>query len=57
MDIKKGDYVSRKSYDNDIIFKVINIKNGIYYLKGADVRLYADSFIEDLVIEKKFFLK
>lgn len=57
MDIKKGDYVSRKSYDNDIIFKVINIKNDIYYLKGTDVRLYADSFLEDLVkvekVEKK----
>ena len=49
MDIKKGDYVSRKSYDNDIIFKVINIKDDIYYLKGADVRLYADSFLEDLI--------
>lgn len=53
MDIKKGDYVSRKSYDNDIIFKVINIKNDIYYLKGTDVRLYADSFLEDLVKVEK----
>lgn len=52
MDIKKGDYVSRKSYNNDIIFKVINIKNDIYYLKGTDVRLYADSFLEDLVKEE-----
>lgn len=52
MDIKKGDYVSRKSYDNDIIFKVINIKNEIYYLKGQDVRLYADSFKEDLIKEE-----
>lgn len=52
VDIKKGDYVSRKSYNNDIIFKVINIKNGVYYLKGADVRLYADSFIEDLIKEE-----
>lgn len=52
MDIKKGDYVSRKSYNNDIIFKVINIKNDVYYLKGADVRLYADSFLEDLIKEE-----
>ena len=52
MDIKKGDYVSRKSYNNDIIFKVLNIKDEIYYLKGHDVRLYADSFKEDLVKEE-----
>lgn len=52
MDIKKGDYVSRKSYNNDIIFKVINIKDDVYYLKGTDVRLYADSFLEDLVKEE-----
>lgn len=51
MDIKKGDYVSRKSYNNDIVFKVLNIKDDIYYLKGQDVRLYADSFKEDLVKE------
>ena len=52
MDIKKGDYVSRKSYNNDIIFKVLNIKDEVYYLKGQDVRLYADSFLEDLVKEE-----
>ena len=53
MDIKKGDYVTRKSYNNDIVFKVLNIKDEIYYLKGQDVRLYADSFKEDLVKEEK----
>lgn len=53
MDIKIGDFVTRKSYDNDIIFKVINIKKDIYYLKGMDVRLFADSILEDLIkIEK-----
>ena len=49
MDIKKGDFVTRKSYKNDIVFKVLNIKNGIYYLKGVDDRLYADSYLDDLV--------
>ncbi len=44
-----GDYVTRKSYNNDTVFKVINIKDGIYYLKGAEVRLYADSVLSDLV--------
>lgn len=51
MNIKKGDYVSRKSYDNDIVFKVMNIKKDIVFLKGSDIRLYADAYIEDLVVE------
>lgn len=49
MDIQIGDYVSRNSYNNDTIFKVIDIKNNIAILKGVDIRLYADSEIEDLV--------
>lgn len=52
LDIKKGDYVSRNSYKNDIIFKVINIKNNTCYLKGEEVRLFADSPIEDLKLEE-----
>ena len=48
--IKKGDYVSRNSYNNDIIFLVLNIRDDIAYLKGVDVRLYADSSVDDLVI-------
>jgi spore coat assembly protein len=48
MDINKGDYVTRNSYNNDTIFKVVNIKDGIYYLKGIEVRLYADSDVYDL---------
>ena len=45
-----GDYVTRNSYNNDIVFKVINIENDIYYLKGMCVRLYADSYVDDLVL-------
>lgn len=52
LEIKKGVYVSRKSYNHDIIFKVINIKDNICYLKGEEVRLYADSPINDLDIVK-----
>ena len=48
MNIKKGDYVTRKSYNHDTLFKVINIENGIYYLKGVEVRLLADILIDDL---------
>ena len=49
MKIKKGDYVTRKSYDNDTVFIVLNISSDTYFLKGVDVRLYADSNKEDLV--------
>ena len=54
MEIKKGDYVTRNSYNNDTIFKVINIKNNICYLKGVDVRLYADSVKDDLIIIENY---
>ena len=42
--------MTRKSYNNDIIFKVINVKDGICYLKGNEVRLLADSPVEDLKV-------
>lgn len=48
MELKRGDLVTRKSYNHDTIFKITNIKNDIYYLKGLEVRLYADSSLEDL---------
>lgn len=47
-----GDIVVRKSYDKDITFKIIDIKeeNGkkIYILKGINIRIIADSDIDDL---------
>lgn len=49
MDIKIGDYVTRISHHHDMIFKVIDIDGDICYLKGANVRLYADSEVDDLV--------
>lgn len=45
---KVGDFVTRKSYNNDVIFKIISIDEDLYYLKGVNVRLLADSFEEDL---------
>ena len=51
--IQIGDYVSRNSYHNDMIFKVINIKNDILYLKGIEYRLYADAKISDCLLEDK----
>ncbi len=52
--IKSGDYVTRKSHNNDIVFKVIKKEQNICYLKGLEVRLVADAEEKDLVkIEEK----
>lgn len=48
--IKEGDYVTRKSYNNDILFEVILIEGNSCLLKGVDIRLSADAPINDLVI-------
>ena len=47
---KVGDVVTRKSYNNDIVFKIIAIEDDNYFLKGYSVRLYADSVKDDLVL-------
>ena len=49
MNLTIGDYATRKSYDHDTVFKILNIKDGIFYLKGVDVRLFADALALDLV--------
>ena len=49
---KEGDIVTRKSHNNDIIFKILSINENIAFLKGVDLRIYADSFVDDLVISK-----
>lgn len=48
--IKEGDYVTRKSYNNDILFEVILVEGKTCLLKGVDIRLSADAPISDLVI-------
>lgn len=45
-----GDLVTRKSYNNDVVFKIINIIEDNYILKGVSIRLYADSYEEDLTL-------
>ena len=56
-DIKKGTIVTRKSYNDDILFRVeqiINTTNGKYaILKGVTIRIKANSPIEDLNIVDK----
>jgi len=48
--IRIGDYVTRNSYNNDIIFKVIDIQGDNFILGGASIRLLADSPQSDLVL-------
>lgn len=48
MEFKIGDYVTRNSYNNDIVFKIIDIEDDICYLKGLNIRLCADSKLDDL---------
>ena len=55
--IKVGDYVSRNSYNNDIIFEVISINGDNYILKGIDFRLIADAKENDLVLIDKSTFK
>jgi len=43
-----GDLVTRKSYNHDLVFIVTDIIDDIYYLKGSNIRLCADSPEEDL---------
>ena len=48
MSFNIGDLVTRKSYNNDTVFKIISIDNDIATLKGVNIRLFADSEISDL---------
>jgi len=50
--LKIGDIVTRNSYNNDIMFKIIEIKEEIYYLEGINIRLCADSLEADLKKEE-----
>lgn len=50
MDFKIGDFVTRNSYNNDIVFVIENIINDEAILKGYDLRLVANSPLSDLVL-------
>ncbi len=53
MNFKIGDLVTRKSYDNDLVFIITNIEDETVYLKGMSIRLLADSPILDLQLVKE----
>ena len=48
-----GDIVTRNSYHNDIVFRIIDIDNDVAILEGVDIRLSADSKLDDLKKEEK----
>lgn len=48
MNLKIGDIVSRNSHNNDIYFRIIDITGNVALLKGVDLRLCADSSLDDL---------
>lgn len=50
MIFKIGDFVTRNSYNNDTVFKIVDIKDDIVILKGVDIRLFADANIDDIVL-------
>ncbi len=50
MEFHEGDLVTRNSYKNDVVFKILSIRGEVAYLKGTQVRLYADAPLEDLAI-------
>lgn len=52
--MKIGDIVVRKSYNKDIRFKIVDIRNvdgeDNYILKGESIRIIADAFYDDLEV-------
>lgn len=58
--MKIGDVVVRKSYDKDVSFKIVDIKEEegkiVYVLKGINIRIIADSTIDDLEEVKDDFI-
>lgn len=45
---RKGDIVTRNKYNNDLLFKIDDIVDGIYFLSGINIRLYATTIESDL---------
>lgn len=48
MEFNIGDFVTRKSYNNDLLFRIEKIEDDICILSGVNIRLCADSKIDDL---------
>ncbi len=50
MKLKEGDMVTRKSHNHDTIFVIVEIIDDVCILNGLNIRLVADSPIDDLEI-------
>ncbi len=54
MNLKKGDFVTRRSYDSDIVFKIEEVKEQVAILRSFRIRLMADAPLSDLIkVDKK----
>jgi spore coat assembly protein len=49
MNFKKGDFVTRRSYNSDIVFKIEKIKEQVAILRSFRIRLMADAPLDDLI--------
>lgn len=55
--MKQGDYVTRKSYQGDVVFRIERVEGDTAILRGVEFRLLADAPLDDLVaIEDPFDL-
>ncbi len=50
MNINAGDFVSRKSYNSDIVFRVERIEGRVAILRSLRMRLMADAPLNDLIV-------
>lgn len=50
-----GDYVTRKSHNNDMVFKIKEVNLDVAVLEGVNMRLIADAFLDDLNICESCF--
>ncbi len=50
--MKVNDYVTRNSHQNDVLFRIVEIKGQFAILLGVEIRLLADAQIEDLRLEE-----
>lgn len=48
MEFRVGDLVTRNSHQNDLVFMIVHIDGDECDLKGINIRLYADSPVNDL---------
>ena len=43
MQFQIGEYVTRKSYQHDVLFQIVDLKQGNATLQGIQLRLIADA--------------